>query len=137
MTRSCASGSRARALVHHGLLAWLSCSLVGAGIVALPDDGNRVFSLSTAHGPSVVDLLGVVVMLAGWAVFVTALWRTRDLALRRRASGPALLGGVGVGLVVASVSDWPYWWLVGALLAAAAQLALAAAVFAGPAEAPR
>jgi len=135
MTDSSEPGSSSRALVHRGVLAWLVCSLVGAAIVALPDDDDRVFSISSAHGPSPQDLLGVVVMVLGWVVFLAALWRARHVVVRsRRALGPLFLAGLGLGLVIASVSDWPHWWLVGALLAVAAQLALAGAATTAPPE---
>jgi hypothetical protein len=108
------------------VLAWLVCSVLGAVVIALPDSDRRVFSLSAAHGPSAVDLLGVLLMLAGWALFLRALRRARRQADPARAPGAIPLTiGVGLGLLLASVTDYPHWWLLGAILLIAAQLAFA------------
>ncbi len=111
------------------LLTWAACSALGAAVVALPDSGPRLFSFSRAHGPSAVDAVGAAVMLAGWAVFVGALWRRRGF-VRRAATGPLVLAGfalgLGAGLVVASAgADYAYWWAIGAGILVAAQVLLA------------
>jgi len=105
------------------------CSVIGAAVVAVPDSGPRLFSISSAHGPSAVDLVGILVMLAGWSVFLWALWGARHLA-RRTGSRPLIscVAGIGLGLLVASVTDYPQWWVIGALLLVVAQLAFAYSV---------
>lgn len=120
--------------MRRGVLVWLVCSVLGAVVIALPDSDQRVFSVSAAHGPSVVDLVGVLVMLAGWTLFLRALWVARREAGRVRVSaGIPFVAGVGLGLVVASVTDYQNWWLLGAFFLAAAQLAFACSVTrAGP-----
>ena len=123
---SAGGASPATPTVRRGALVWLVCSVLGAVVIALPDSNQRVFSLSAAHGPSVVDLLGVLVMLAGWALFVRALWLAwRQAGRTRTPAGIPLVTGLGLGLLVASVTDYPHWWLFGAILLAAAQLAFA------------
>ena len=113
-TRKC--GVRIRALAF----ALLACP--GLVLVALPEDGPRLFSLSDANGPSALDGAGLVLLIAAWLV----------LCLRRgggvtwsRHVGHALfdlgvgLFGLGIGLVVASVvGDFAGWWAVGAALLA-------------------
>jgi small-conductance mechanosensitive channel len=108
-----------------GAILWT----IGVAVVALPDSDNRLFSLSQAHGPSPVDALGALVMIAGWLVFVAALWRRRDRIVRQSgtpAGGAiAFALGLGAGLLVASaVGDFAYWWAVGAALLVAGQLLL-------------
>jgi hypothetical protein len=108
------------------VLVWLVCSVLGAVVIALPDSDQRVFSLSAAHGPSPVDLLGVLLMLAGWTLFLRALWLARRQVGRARAAATIpFLTGVGLGLLVASITDYPHWWIFGAILLTAAQLAFA------------
>ena len=108
------------------MFVWLASSAIGGVILALPDAGPRLLSFSRAHGPSTQDALGILVMVAGWAVFLSALWPLRHRVLRHAAphafSGGVFAAGVGLGLVVASVgSDYPHWWVIGAGLLVAAQ----------------
>ena len=118
---------RERRRVRRGALLWLASSAIGGVILALPDSGPRLVSFSRAHGPSTQDVLGILLMVAGWAVFISALWPLRHRVLRHAAprrpfSGGVFAAGVGVGLVVASVgSDYPHWWVIGAGLLVAAQ----------------
>ena len=111
------------------VLVWLACVAVGAAIIALPDRGPRLVSFSRAHGPGVVDAVGIVVMLAGWAVFLVVLWRRRDRLARRMTTGRGLVVafaiGLGLGLAIASAGvDYPYWWAIGAMLLVGVQLVL-------------
>ena len=111
---------------------WLLCSAIGAVVIALPDSGRRVFSISSAHGPSAADLVGVLVMLSGWAVFLWTLWVSRRMVGRTgHPPGTPFVAGVGLGLVVASVSDYSQWWLFGAILLAGAQLRFAYSLISG------
>lgn len=57
--------------------SWGTLSAVGLGIIALPDLGPRLFSLSPGHGPSLLDLIGIVALVAGWAVLDVATWQRR------------------------------------------------------------
>ncbi len=111
------------------LSAWAVLSVLGALVVSLPDTGPRLFSLSPAHGPSAVDALGIVLALAGWATFLAAAWHSRD-RVRARVATPgfavcAFTLGLGLGLVVASVSVYAHWWAVGVVLLGAAHLLVA------------
>ena len=109
------------------VLVWLACVAVGAAINPLPDRGPRLVSFSRAHGPGVVDAVGIGVMLAGWVVFLVALGRRRAwLAPRLTAAwglSVAFALGLGLGLVIASAgADYPHWWVIGAMLLVGAQL---------------
>jgi hypothetical protein len=100
----------------------------GARDYLLPDTGPRLFSLSEAHGPSLIDSVGVLLLLAGWAVLDIAAWRRRrGLSLRREVLLLMATAGIAaVALVLWSVlGDRGAWWIVGAVLLAAIQLTAA------------
>lgn len=108
---------------------WAILSALGLVTILLPDSGRRLVSLSEAHGPSPIDGMGVLVLLAGWAVLDTATWRRRrHLSLRREALVLVATAGIAaVALVPWSVlGDHGAWWVAGAVLLAAIQLAAAA-----------
>lgn len=112
---------------------WITLSVVGGVVIALPDADERVVSFSEAHGPSLFDLAGVFLALAGWAVFLHALWRRRDrLAMARGTVVSDILLfalGLGAGLVIASVvSGFAWWWAIGVGLLVAAQRVCAALI---------
>ena len=105
------------------LLLWIAGSATGAAIVALPDSDERVFSLSRTHGPSLVDLLGVVVLVGSWlpvAVVLPALWRVAGDVPARLSAGLAVVGAAGVAITIAA--DMGRVWLIAAAMLVAAQL---------------
>ena len=105
--------------------------LVGAGallmaagaLLAVPArlEGPVLVEISAGHGLSLLDLIGLVPLLgAAWLLFA-GLWRRRGrlrAAVVRdpwRASIATLVGGVGLGLLVASAwSSFFWWWAIGA-----------------------
>jgi hypothetical protein len=105
--------------------------LVPAGL-----EGPVLVPISPGHGLSLVDLVALAPLLAGTGLLAGGLWRRRhrlEAALSRRpwpAWGGAFLGGLGLGLLVASVFAFFWWWAIGAMLLTAALLA-AAVVAAG------
>lgn len=105
-------------------ISWLILSAVGIVLIALPDAGNRVFSISPGHGPAPFDLAGAALLTAGWVILDLWTWR-------RRSALPtpwllALLAAGGAALIAWSVSqDEGMWWLLGAGMVAAVQLAAA------------
>lgn len=106
---------------------WLVLSVVGAMIVAIPDQGGRIVSFSPRHGPSAIDAVGIGVLLAGWVAFLVPLWSFRAEIQRRRLT--ALGGVLGAGVTVWSVStDSGRWWMVGAALLVAVQVMAAFSV---------
>jgi len=49
-------------------LSWIFLLLFIAGLVILllPDSGNRVIEFNEKHGPSVLDLLGLTMIVVAW-----------------------------------------------------------------------
>jgi hypothetical protein len=108
---------------------WAVGSAVGVGVLALPDSGPRLVSLSEEHGPSLVDAVGIAVLIAAWVPMVSLLW-TRRAALRSGggvACGAIAAGGV-VLLVVTIALDLGKWWIAGVVALVCAQLCAVAVV---------
>ena len=116
-----------RSALRQRTALWVAGSVVGGAIVALPDSGRRLFSLSDSHGPSMLDLLGIVVLVATWlplAVLLPRLWRG---APRVAAAATALLALAGaVGLVVTIGADLGWTWVLPAGALTLTQLVLVA-----------
>lgn len=114
------------------MVVWLVGSLVGAAIIALPDSDDRLFSLSRTHGPSSVDLLGMLVLLVVWIPIPVVLWRRRRALHGRAATAIAVLAVAGVvGLVVTVGLDLGPVYLAPVMVLLLAQL-LALRVVADP-----
>ena len=101
--------------------------LTGVIIVILPDSDQRLFSLSTTHGPSALDALGLVLILIPYLYLVYRAWQKRFVIARWYNGALFKTGlfflGLGAGLIIASVSgDFPNWWIIGALLMAIIQI---------------
>jgi hypothetical protein len=128
------AGGVGKRFARHTLVAMMRALLVGlpliasgAIIVALPDTGRRLFSLSGRHGPSLVDAIGIAVLLAGWLVIAAAVLGRRERVARR-----AGVWGLGVGVVLAAVGltvivwsvagDHGAWWALGIVLAVLPQI---------------
>ena len=106
---------------------WIAGSLIGAAVVALPDSGERVFSLSKTHGPSPVDLLGVTILAGSWlpvALILPSLWRTAGRMPARLSAAIAAVGAAGLAFTIAT--DMGGVWLVFAAMLVAAQVILIA-----------
>lgn len=77
--------------------------MLGAGILALPDADDRVFSFSQTHGPSPLDLAGMVILLLAWLPIGVVLWNGR----RALASPPGRIAlallAVGAIMLVATI----------------------------------
>ena len=87
--------------------------------------------ISPGHGLSLADMVALVPLLAGVGLLAGGLWQRRrrlDAALSRRprlAWAAAFVGGLGLGLLVASVFVFFWWWVIGAALLTATLLAAA------------
>jgi len=98
-------------------------TLIAAGIlvVALPDKGKRLFSISKAHGPSLQDVIGLVLVFIGYGWFLKQAWKRKDKILRHKSRlsfkiiPPLLLTGI-VLIVVSVIHDYGYWWVCGAVI---------------------
>lgn len=98
----------------------------------MPDSGPRLLSFSGAHGPGVVDLVGILAAGIGNAAPWWYVIRHRASVSGLPAGARGLLwfgGGLGAGLVIASVfSDFSTWWAVGTGLIVVLQVGLFAVV---------
>lgn len=110
---------------------WGGLVLAGAVVVALPDAGDPLVRFSRTHGPSPVDAVGIALILAGWSVLLGGVWRRRGRLPRTRAWRVPTVASLaaGAGLTAWSVlGDHGAWWVVGAVLLAAPQVAAGVAV---------
>ncbi len=110
------------------VVLWMTASAIGAALLAMPDEGERLVGFSDAHELTLLDTAAVGVLVAGWLPVAAAVWRRRDdLANsvgRSTRSGCLFIAGIGLGLVIASAfCDFGGWWAVGAGLLASVQLA--------------
>jgi hypothetical protein len=96
---------------------------MGAAIIAVPDQGPRLFSFSKTHGPSAMDMVGVGLLLAAWLPIAALLWQRRGVLRRRR-------GELGVAAITAALLaltiglDLGPIWLVPAAVLVVVQLLL-------------
>ncbi|MFJ8580645.1 hypothetical protein [Micromonospora sp. NPDC093277] len=109
--------------VRGRLLLWLVGSAAGGLLLALPDSGPRLFSFSRTHGPSLVDLLGMVIAVVSWLPVVWLISRHRSALRGGAGRGSAGLAVAGVVLLVVTIrGDLGLWWLAPVTLLVAAQL---------------
>ena len=102
---------------------WLAGSAVGGAVLALPDEGPRIFSFSRTHGPSAVDLVGMLVLVAAWVPVALLLWSERASLRGGWSRGAAVLAVVGTTLLVVTISrDLGGWWIGAVVILVAAQL---------------
>lgn len=107
--------------VGRALAIWAVLSAAGVAVIAAPDTGRPVLTISDGHGPSAWDLTGVLILLGGWAWFLSALWDSRRAIPHPVVLGVAALAGV---LLVAwsVLGDHGSWWVLGAVVATLAQV---------------
>ena len=103
--------------------AILMLILVTAGIVivALPDNGERLFSISEDHGPSMQDATGLILVFIGYAWFLVQTWKRRKKLFQYKNRLlfwviPGLLVADVVLIIVSIINDYGYWWACGALV---------------------
>lgn len=105
---------------------WIGLTVVGVVIVLLPDSDDPVFTLSDSHGPGVVDLVGIAIVLVGTAVLYRHLLANREMIVAQMGRTLAIVLIVSwlvaiAAVVGAVVLDRGLWWLVGAVDATVAQ----------------
>jgi hypothetical protein len=72
--------------VRPALLIWLCLSALGTAILVVPDDDERLLSLSENHGFAALDLVGAGVLLVAWLFPIVGALQRRTTAMARRAS---------------------------------------------------
>ncbi len=109
--------------IRKRLTVWAIGSAAWAGIIALPDSDDRVVSFSQTHGPSLIDLAGVLLLLAAWAPIAAVLWSRRGALTGPGAWISAVLLLVGAGLLVMTIgADLGPMYLVAIVVLLVAQL---------------
>jgi uncharacterized membrane protein YidH (DUF202 family) len=108
--------------------------LIGFIIVALPDSDIRLFSISKEHGPSLQDVIGLILIIFSYILLVIEAWKQKEKVLKYQDSTVFKTGlflfGVGQGLIIASViNDYKYWWIYGIILLIVLQIAVFYLVF--------
>lgn len=109
-------------------------TLAGVAVLALPAslEGPRIIRFGPGHGPSLLDLAGIALVVPGGLWLVGLIVRALPtLGLPGRASfGLGAVAGLGLGLTVASVfGDFAGWWAVGLAAVTIVEIYLLAAVW--------
>ncbi|WP_164545168.1 hypothetical protein [Antribacter gilvus] len=102
------------------MILFVPLGLIAAGFVLLgmpaSGEGGVVVPINALHGLSWLDAAGATLLAVGGTWLEVALIvRLPRLGLGPRSLfGLGVLGGLGVGLVVASIFVADRWWVVGA-----------------------
>jgi hypothetical protein len=116
-------------------VVWALANILGGILVAVPDTGPRLFSLSRTHGLSTLDAIGVALIVVGWIALDSAVFVHRHQLRRvsRAARIAAALGlGVGIAILVPTVAlDLGAWWVLSVALLTGVQIWAAAVVVRG------
>ena len=105
---------------------WIASTVLGAIVLALPDDEARVFSFSAGHGPAPLDLVGIAIVAVGLAAYVAGL-----VVARRRLRGRDAAVAIAAYVPASALAAWSVatdagaWWLAGVGVALAAMAWLA------------
>jgi len=90
--------------------------VAGLIILLLPDNGTAVIKLNKAHGPSSVDLAGLMLMLGSWLVSYVLVFIHRKKVIKKFGKGNVtllcllyfiLVLGIAIGLMLSS--EWMLW----------------------------
>jgi len=103
--------------------------LIGFVLILLPDSNKRLFSISKDHGPSILDAIGLVLILFPYILLIVKAWKNRSRLANYHDKLIFKFGiylfGIGTGLVIASVAnDCSFWWIIGAILMLGVQIPL-------------
>jgi hypothetical protein len=104
-----------------GFVLLLVLSLI---VLAMPArlEGPILVTITREHGLTLSDVVGFVPLSAGWLAWLVGIWRRRwqlEATIStspRAATVSAFVGGVGVGLVIASARTSSWWLVLGAAL---------------------
>jgi hypothetical protein len=104
-----------------GFVVLLVLSLI---VLAMPArfEGPILVTVTSNHGVTLSDVVGFVPLSIGWLAWLHGIWRRRGRleaaisASPRATAVSAFVGGVGVGLVIASARTSSWWLVLGAAL---------------------
>ena len=104
---------------------------IAVALLAAPArvEGPVLLPVSPGHALSVLDSFAVVPLLIGTGWLQAGLWKRRErlyetlLVSPARGSLGVFVAGAGLGLLLASVFPWFWWWAVGATLFGAMMIA--------------
>jgi len=104
-----------------GFVLLLVLSLI---VLAMPArfEGPILVTITSNHGVTVSDVVGFVPLSIGWSAWLAGIWRRRGRleaaisASPKAATVSAFVGGVGVGLLIASARTSSWWLVLGAAL---------------------
>jgi len=83
-------------------------------------EGPILVTITQRHGVALSDVVGFVPLSVGWLAWVVGIWRRRwrvEAAISaspRAATVSAFVGGLGVGLVIATARTSSWWLVLGA-----------------------
>ena len=106
-------------------LGCLTLMAVGLAVLAVPTrlEGPSLLVISAGHALSLIDVVGILPLMAGAIWLHSGLWSRRASIegwLRKQpavAGGYLFAAGLGLGLLLASAfSGFFWWWAIGALL---------------------
>jgi hypothetical protein len=114
-------------------LGFVGLLVLSLAVLATPGrfEGPILLIITPNHGITLSDVIGLSVLSVGWLAWGLGIWRRRrrvDMAISAAPRAAALcsfLGGLGVGLVIASTRTSFLWLALGAGLLTA--LAITAA----------
>ncbi|NUT22451.1 MAG: hypothetical protein HOV77_25035 [Hamadaea sp.] len=120
--------------VRRQIVVALLLVVCGIGVLALPAglEGPQVIRFGPGHGPSLLDLAGIVLLTPGGLWLLYLIFSRLAAA---RLPGGALFGvgagfGLGLGLTIASVfADFAAWWIIGLSLVTLIEFFLIAGVW--------
>ncbi len=129
--------------MHPARWLWWALGLLGSSfaIFALPAslEGPELVSISPGHAIAVLDAVAIAPLLAASALLLGGVWAARASLRESVGSHPgpslglAFVGGLGLGLLLASVySGFFGWWAIGAGLLTAVVIVVAIRARRGP-----
>jgi hypothetical protein len=85
-------------------------------------EGPVLAIITRQHGVTLSDVVGFVPLSVGWLAWMVGIWRRRwrvEAAISaspQTATAGAFVGGLGVGLMIASARTSSWWLVLGAVM---------------------
>ena len=126
-------------ILHSWPFAGVGLVTLAIALFAAPArvEGPVLLPVSPGHALSVLDSFAVVPLLIGTGWLQAGLWKRRERLYETILVSPArgglgvFVAGAGLGLLLASVFPWFWWWAVGATLFGAMLIAASVAATRG------